>query len=75
MAWIAVSKSILGNKNVEFMFSVKPIRVSDEHGEYWGYDDNTCMMCEFQCISMPKGSIKKLIGKYLTWEDEPIELK
>ena len=26
-------------------------------------------------ISIPKGSIKKLIGKELTWEDEPVELK
>ena len=24
---------------------------------------------------LPKGSIKKLIGKDLTWEDEPVELK
>lgn len=26
-------------------------------------------------IVLPKGSIKKLIGKDLTWEDEPVELK
>ena len=26
-------------------------------------------------IFLPKGSIKKLIGKDLTWEDEPVELK
>ena len=26
-------------------------------------------------ISLPKGSIEKLIGKKLTWEDEPVELK
>lgn len=25
-------------------------------------------------ISIPKGSIEKLIGKKLTWEDEPVEL-
>ena len=26
-------------------------------------------------ITLPKGSIEKLIGKKLTWEDEPVELK
>lgn len=26
-------------------------------------------------ISLPKGSIKKLIGRDLTWEDNPVELK
>lgn len=26
-------------------------------------------------IELPKGSIKKLIGCDLTWDDEPVELK
>lgn len=26
-------------------------------------------------IKLPKGSIKKLIGKEITWEDEPVEIK
>lgn len=26
-------------------------------------------------VSLPKGSIKKLIGRELSWEDEPVELK
>lgn len=26
-------------------------------------------------IEMPKGSIKKLIGRELTWDEEPVELK
>lgn len=26
-------------------------------------------------VVLPKGSIKKLIGRDLTWEDEPVELK
>ena len=26
-------------------------------------------------MALPKGSIKKLIGKDLTWEDKPVELK
>ena len=26
-------------------------------------------------VELPKGTIKKLIGRELTWDDEPIELK
>lgn len=26
-------------------------------------------------IELPKGSIEKLIGRKLTWKDEPVELK
>jgi len=26
-------------------------------------------------VKLPKGTIKKLIGKDLTWEDNPVELK
>ena len=26
-------------------------------------------------IYLPKGTIKKLIGRDLTWQDEPVELK
>ena len=26
-------------------------------------------------IDLPKGTIKKIIGRELTWEDEPVELK
>ncbi len=26
-------------------------------------------------VILPKGSIEKLIGKKLTWDDEPVELK
>lgn len=27
------------------------------------------------CVELPKGSIKKLIGRELSWNDEPVELK
>lgn len=32
-----------------------------------------CKYCG--CINLPKGSIKKLIGRGLSWEDEPVELR
>lgn len=34
-----------------------------------------CWQCGDEEVNMPKGSIEKLIGKTLTWEDEPVELK
>lgn len=34
-------------------------------GDYWIGDS---------IFHLPKGSIKKLIGQELTWEDEPVEL-
>ena len=46
----------------------KPIRVTDEDN-YYGWKDT------FTEISLYSGSIKKLIGKELSWNDEPVELK
>ena len=34
----------------------------------WGNDKT-------QIIPLPQGSIKKLIGRELSWSDEPVELK
>lgn len=33
-----------------------------------------CWQCGEIELTLPKGSIKKLIGKELSWEDEPFEL-
>ena len=52
----------------------------DKDGDEYVYEQ-TPRRREFTWISdgewcgLPKGSIEKLIGKKLTWEDEPIELK
>lgn len=51
---------------MELMFTFKPHKVDDS----WR-DNNGC----YKCLELPKGSIKKLIGKELTWDDEPVELK
>ena len=62
MAWVAVNKY-----NCEYIYEKKPKR---------------CYCCVWvqtslldSVIKLPKGSIKKLIGRKLTWEDEPVELK
>lgn len=67
MAWVAVHKN-----GEESIFECEPKRTRTNN--YWvdeqffgeGYYDSD--------ISLPKGSIKKLIGRDLTWEDEPVEL-
>lgn len=59
MAWLAVDKDYR-----EFIYDIKPHRA---YGDMW-YDD----VCDF--VELPDGSIKKLTGKILTWEDEPIEI-
>lgn len=63
MAWVAVTK-----QGREFISMCKPIRVTDEDN-YYGWKDT------FVELYFPHGSIKKLIGKELSFADEPVELK
>ena len=49
--------------NTEVICDSNPYRF--EH--YWD--------CFGHTIDLPQGSIKKLIGRELTWSDEPVELK
>lgn len=44
-----------------------------EFFEWVGWEDTDGVSCNL--ISLPKGTIKKLIGKEMTWEDEPICLE
>lgn len=62
MAWVAVDKD-----GTEYIFRKEPERLSVNWQDlmYGFYTD----------IRLPRGSIKKLIGKDLTWQDEPVELK
>lgn len=46
----------------ELISRTEPFRV----GDYWIGDS---------IFHIPKGSIKKLIGRDLSWSDEPVELK
>ena len=59
MAWLAVDKD-----GSEGIYEKNPFRMHD------------CFCApKFCCINLPSGSIKKLIGRELTWSDEPVELK
>ena len=48
---------------IEKAFWNKPKRC-EKHGEWWG-----------DKMVLPHGSVKKLIGRELSWSDEPVELK
>lgn len=63
MAWVAVTKH-----GREFISMCKPTRVTDED-DYYGWKDT------FVEVSLYSGSIKKLIGRELSFTDEPVELK
>jgi len=47
----------------EYLYAYCPYRGRD----VWRADEG--------CVQIPRGSIEKLTGRILTWEDEPVELK
>lgn len=69
----------VGYSGEELIFFNKPHRKISKNEFYFNendifehewIDDKFC-----GCINLPKGSIKKLIGRELSWSDEPVELK
>lgn len=62
MAWLAVSKS-----GTERVFPSMPVR-SLTRGDW--FSDYLCD----SAVRLPKGSVKKLIGRDLTWDDEAVEI-
>lgn len=72
MAWVAVDKT-----GIECIFENKPER--DTRTNTWD-DVSYTVYGDFSynvdtVVTLPYGTIKKLIGRDLTWEDEPVELK
>ena len=63
MAWVAVDK---GGRERIYQFRPLRIEVTSKFMPRYNYSIS---------LVLPKGSIKKLIGKDLTWQDEPVELK
>ncbi len=66
MAWVCVNKD-----GSERIFALKPHR--GIYNSYW-FDVSEGSFQD-ESIDIPKGSIKKLIGRELNWDDEPVELK
>lgn len=67
MAWLACNKN--GTENIS-----QGIMERDNFGQ-WMYIVDTGLHLECQQIQLSHGSIHKLIGRNLTWEYEPVELK
>ena len=65
MSFVAVDKRINNN---EFIHDIKPKRVMDGKPRYHHWQSESTM------IWIPNGTIEKIIGHKLTWEDEPVEL-
>ena len=63
MAWVAVDKD-----GTEVICNPEPYR---DWVDFMQCVENIFDPC---AIGLPKGSIKKLIGREITWEDEPVEL-
>lgn len=68
MSWVAVDNTYGDNNECgggEYIYMIKP--------EKWN-----CLnwrSCGYKRIPLPKGSIKKLIGRELNWYSEPVEIK
>ena len=65
MAWLAVNKD-----GTEWIMAVKPVRGRCGLWEYLEEVYNVPIE-----IELPKGTVYKLLGKELTWDDEPVELQ
>ena len=64
MAWLAVDKN-----GGEWIFDDKPVGVHESYFDlprYWYVCSNK--------VLLPKGTIKRLIGRELSFYDEPVEL-
>lgn len=64
MAWLAVNKD-----GSETIFQDEPKRIKLGGGTW------VTPCGDIDCVSLLEGSIEKLIGKKLTWEDESVEMK
>ena len=62
MIWLAVNKD-----GTEVCFDKKPFRY--EPLGIW------CLYTNTDGVEIPKGSIEKLTGKQISWEDEPVKYK
>jgi hypothetical protein len=79
MAWLAVQIQYYNMvpTEEEVIFSHKPRRhtispfSSEPNMDYTMWDSGGFI----DAVILPKGTIKKLIGRELKWEDDPVEIK
>lgn len=66
MAWLAVDED-----GCEYIYNTKPY----ELGGFWYNSVPDDKSIELHFMELPNGTIEKLVGRKLTWKDEPVELK
>lgn len=64
MAWLCVD-----GDGKEFIFKVKPKR--SRTGQIWQLPSR---YCNYSIIYLKKGIIEKIIGRKLTWDDDPVKI-
>lgn len=69
MAWLAVEDG-----GLEYLFIEKPERIVHHNVFRPSEIDFKIWASNKENLRLEKGSIKKLIGRNLTWEDEPVEI-
>lgn len=67
MAWVAVD-----GMGIEWISASKPYRNNGLQNWEPLYKDDYVLI---DMIELPKGTIEKIIGRELTWDDEPVELE
>lgn len=67
MAWLCVDKD-----GTEIISPFQPIRASYEWDCFF---ENVAGWYDNYGIELPKGTIKKITGRDLNWEDDPVEIK
>ena len=83
MAWLCVTKDgselISSEKLIRFPYIEKLdkrkkkqiLSLNDQYCWVWSYD---CHENLGEIVELPNGSIEKLIGKKISWENEPIKI-
>jgi len=75
MAWLAVNEN-----GIEVICKNRPKRIKVYHIdidtlEYrWEDSEIVADSIQWHNIYLPDGAIRKLIGRKLTWDDEPVEI-
>lgn len=88
MAWLCVDengehifcKEPLRGRTQKYVSFYREQLIRQQSSKLWyanadDIDDGDFIIYAEEGIDLPKGSIKKLIGRELSWSDEPVELK
>jgi hypothetical protein len=72
MAWIARN-----NNGILVISNNKPVRVNLRRLKYWSFDMEMLLdeHADTYFVQLPSDADERLIGRHITWEDEPVEIE